>query len=51
MFNFRTPWHVSVADVAFDPSKKKEKRERERDGEGTVFHPSIKHISIHSFAC
>ena len=26
-------------------------REREGEGEGAVFRPSIKHISIHSFAC
>jgi hypothetical protein len=27
------------------------KREREREKEGAVFRPSIRHISIHSFAC
>jgi hypothetical protein len=49
--------YLPVADPeggvgTFAPLKKKEReRERERGGRGAIFRPSIKHISIHSFAC
>ena len=41
---------LSVADPKGGERKKEKKSERERKRRG-VFRPSIKHISIHSFAC
>ena len=41
---------LSVADPEGGERKKEKKSERERKRRG-VFRPSIKHISIHSFAC